>query len=385
MSGKRDILLCDLDAFFASVEQLDNPELRGKPVIVGGTPETRGVVAACSYEARKYGVRSAMPVKKALELCPRSIIVPVNMRRYREVSDRVLAIFDRFAPQIEPVSVDEAYLAVKKGTGIDTARAIRSAVKRELELPISIGISANKLLSKIACGMAKPDSMKALWPEDVPEVLWPLPVRILPGVGPSTEKKLKLHGIKTVGDLAGFSEEALVRLLGQHGKTLQKYARGVDERELEPEREARSISEETTFPHDIPDKIYVMNALMELSEGVGYRLRRKGLKAKTISLKLRFADFTTITRDTTLAEGTDRDLEIYRTAKALFDRCSGRPPWRLVGVKAAGLEGCRQLSLFSYAPEKETKINLVKDRLRDKYGRDILFSANRLMKRKGEE
>ncbi len=218
---KQEILLCDLDAFFASVEQLDRPELRGRPVLVGGDPDDRGVVSTCSYEARSFGVRSAMPMKKALELCPEAVLLPVNMKRYKEMSEKVLKIFERFTPDIEPVSIDEAYLAVKRGTGYQTASKIRSTVRDELDLSISIGISINKLLAKIACGLAKPDNLKVLWPEDVPVQLWLLPVRILPGIGPSTDKKLYSYGVRTVGDLEKFPEESLVRLFGRNGTVLR--------------------------------------------------------------------------------------------------------------------------------------------------------------------
>ena len=380
MEDKFDILLCDLDAFFASVELLDRPELVGQPVIVGGHPEGRGVVSTCSYEARKYGVRSAMPMKKARELCPGGVFLPVNMKRYREISGQVFKVFEGYTPDIEPVSIDEAYLAVKQGTGIETARAIRVSVREKLALPISIGISENKLLAKIACEQAKPDNLKALWAKDVPERLWPLPVKVLPGVGPVTGKKLSTYGIATVGDLARFPEDSLISLLGKNGAVLKKYAWGQDDRKIEKEHERKSISEETTFPQDVFDRDHILSTLLALSEEVGYRLRASGLRARTISIKLRYADFSTITRDITLSEGTDRDSAIYKTVEALFLKFRGKPPWRLVGVKASGLEKWQQLSLLSPAPENEKKITLVKDRLREKYGRDILISAKRLMK-----
>ncbi len=382
MISIQEILLCDLDAFYASVEQLDRPELKGMPVVVGGSPQGRGVVSTCSYEARKYGVRSAMPMKKALELCPDAVVLPVNMKRYKEMSGKVFKVFEKFTPDIEPVSVDEAYLAVKRGTGIETARAIRALVKEELSLPISIGVSTNKLLAKIASDQAKPDSIKAIWIADIQKQLWPLPVKVLPGVGPATEKKLHLYGIKTVGDLACFPDDALVRLLGKNGAVLKKYALGQDDRKIETDHERKSISEETTFPKDVFDPDQVLITLQTLSEEVGYHLRSKVLRGRTISLKLRFADFTTITRDLTLSDGTDRDLEIYETVKKLFFRYCGKPPWRLVGVKVSGLERSQQLSLYSSVSENEKKITLVKDRLRDKYGKEILASAKKLMKPK---
>jgi len=378
MGNGQDILLCDLDAFYASVEQIDRPELQGQPVIVGGDPEGRGVVSTCSYEARKFGVRSAMSMKKAVELCPDAVVIPVNMKRYKEMSGQVFAIFERYTPDIEPVSIDEAYLGLKKGEGEKAARAIRAAVKEELSLPISIGVSMNKLLAKIACEQAKPDNVLTFWFDEVPGRLWPLPVKILPGVGPATEKKLLRYGIKTVGDLSGFADDFLQRFLGKSGLALKKYAMGQDERKIETAHERKSISEETTFPKDVFDHEKILQVLLKLSEEVGYRLRSKDLEAKTISLKLRFADFKTITRDLTLTEATDRDAEIYHTVEKLFLRYSGKPPWRLVGVKASGFERSKQLSLLSSNYESERKITRVKDRLRDKYGREILVSAKRL-------
>jgi DNA polymerase IV len=329
MKRENDILLCDLDAFYASVEQADRPELKGMPVIVGGAKGSRGVATTCSYEARKYGVRSAMPIRRAVELCPDGVFLPVNMKRYQEVSRQVGEIFEHFTPDIETVSIDEAYLAVKKGHGFATGEMIRTAVKKELGLCISIGVSENKLLAKIACELAKPDHIKALWPEEVPQVLWPLPVRVIPGVGPVTEKKLNSYGIKKVKDLADFSEKGLIRILGQYGATLKQYALGIDEREIETNQEVKSISEETTFSEDIFDRHVMLATLQEQSAGVGYRLRSRNLFAQTISIKLRFADFKTITRDITLAAATDRDSEIYGAAKDLFSGHCGKPPWRL--------------------------------------------------------
>ena len=323
-----------------------------------------------------------MPMKKALELCPEAVLQPVNMRRYKEVSKQVMTIFERFTPDIEPVSIDEAYLGVKKGTGLKTAQQIRAAVKKELKLPISVGISVNKLLAKIACDLAKPDNIKAIWPEDVPDTIWSLPVKTIPGIGSSTEKKCYLYGIKTVGDLAKFPDKALISAFGKNGVIFKNYANGYDNRELELIHKTKSISEETTFPQDVFDREQVLTTLLALSEEVGYRLRSKKFRAKTISLKLRFADFTTISRDITLQEPIDKDLQIYRLVERLFLRYSNKPPWRLVGVKVSGLEKNQQLSLLSSAAENENKIMLVKDRLRDKYGQEVLVSAKRLLKHK---
>lgn len=378
---KQDILLCDLDAFFASVEQRDNPEYRGKPLIVGGSPESRGVVSTCSYEARRFGVRSAMPMRRALKLCPGAEVVRGNMSRYSAVSAQVLAVYDRFTPDIEPVSIDEAYLAVPRGRGLETAEAIRAAVRAELELPLTVGVSTNKLLAKIACESAKPDRAGALWPEEVPAVLWPMPLKVLPGLGPVTERKLNGIGIDTVGRLAAAPEELLRRLLGSAAAaSLQRCARGIDDRPLERSRAAKSISEERTFAGDITAREIVLATLLEQAEGLGYRLRSRGLRARTVTLKLRFDDFTTITRDVTLPEATDRDSVIYGAARDLFARCGVRRPWRLVGVRVSGLEAHRQLSLFTQPPGavKEERLGRVRDRLREKYGGEVVYRAGRL-------
>jgi len=380
MKRKKDILLCDLDAFFASVEQRDKPELRDKPVIVGGSPESRGVVSTCSYEARAYGVRSAMPMKKALSLCPEAVVLRGNMARYLEVSRQVRQIFGQFTPDIELVSIDEAYLAVPAGSGCAVGEAIHLAVKKELGLPISVGVSANKLLAKIACELAKPDKVGTLWPAEVPEKLWPLSIRVLPGIGPVTEKKLQQRGIKLVRDLAAYPASSLGLILGKHAETVHGYAHGIDNRELELEHEVKSISEETTFPSDLYDREAILAVLLELSAGVGYRLRRAGFLSRTITLKLRYRDFRTITRSHTLPKPVDGDGEIYRAVKELFRGHGGKPPWRLVGVRASGFEEGCQLSLLAptEAEEKEKKLMQTRDRLRNKYGSEVIFQGKRL-------
>ncbi len=378
---EQEILLCDLDAFFASVEQLDNPGLKGRPVVVGGDPDSRGVISTCSYEARQFGVRSAMPMKKALRLCPEAVVLPVNMPRYKEVSDQVMDIFDRFTPDIEQVSIDEAYLAVKAGTGLETAREVRFAVREGLGLPLSIGVSINKLLAKIACSLAKPDGIMALYPEDVEKVLWPLPVRFLPGVGPVTEAKLNAFGIKTVGELASFPLEALKSIAGSPtaAAELKAYAFGRDSRKLELNTEQKSISEEITFPRDVYEKDYILAVLFDLASEIGYRLRSKGLTARTVGLKLKFPDLSLKTRSFTLPEVTASDEKIFKAAAELFARCCGNPPWRLVGIKASGLEGESQLSLIPGGNPKEEKITPVLDMLRRRYGRGAVFKGRRLL------
>lgn len=379
-----DILLCDLDAFFASVEQLDNPGLRGKPVLVGGSPEGRGVVSTCSYEARKFGVRSAMPMKKALALCPEATVVRGRMSRYKEASQQVKTIFEHFTPDIEVVSIDEAYLAVKTGVGYDTGLAIHEAVRDELNLPISVGISVNKLLAKIACELAKPNNVGTLWPEEVETLLWPLSVRTLPGIGPVAEQKLNQCGIKTVKDLTLCSPESLARILGNSSETIQGYARGIDIRPLEREHEAKSISEEATFPEDISNREDMLAVLMEQAAGIGYRLRSAGVTARTVTLKLRFKNFKTITRSKSMPETVSDDSEIYAAVKYLFNAHCGSGPWRLAGVQVSGFEEGSQLSLLKPAhnEDKEHILTATRDVLREKYGSDVVFQGKRLPKKK---
>ncbi|MFO7952770.1 MAG: DNA polymerase IV [Bacillota bacterium] len=380
MKKDLEILLCDLDAFFASVEQLDHPELKGKALLVGGDPKGRGVVSTCTYEARKYGIRSAMPMKRALELCPHAIVLRGNMPRYKEMSGMVRQIFERFTPDIEFISIDEAYLAVKEGSGLNTAWEIHRAVGEELHLPISVGVSVNKLLAKIACELAKPNNVSTLWPGEIKDTLWPLPVRKLPGVGPVTEEKLLAWGIETIGNLAAYPEETLAGLFGEHGRVMAQYAQGLDNRKLECEHEAKSISEETTFAEDIFDPEYLGAVILELSAGVGYRLRKAKISAKTITIKLRYKDFRTITRSKTMPEAVHSDFDIYRVARKLFQNHRGNPPWRLVGVQASGFEEGTQLSLFTYSrgEQREKELMQIKDRLRDKYGSEVIFQGKKL-------
>ena len=380
MKKPRDILLCDLDAFFASVEQLDNPAFRGRPVIVGGSPEGRGVVSTCSYEARKFGVRSAMPMKKAIHLCPEAVVLRGRMSRYKELSLDVRKIFERFTPDIELVSIDEAFLAVKRGEGLKAGKAIHTAVKSELGLPISVGISSNKLLAKIACEKAKPNGIGLLPVDKIRELLWPLTVRVLPGIGPVTEKKLKEIGIQTVKDVVECPPGALTRILGSSAASIHHFANGIDERELELEHEAKSISEETTFPEDIYDSETILMVLLELSAGVGFRIRSAGITARTVTIKLRTNTFKTITRGKTLSETVSEDSEIYQVAKDLFFRHGGKPPWRLAGVQLSGFEMGKQGSLLESTPkaEKEKELTKTRDTLRKKYGAEVIIQGKRL-------
>ncbi|MGB9825041.1 MAG: DNA polymerase IV [Desulfofundulus sp.] len=334
------------------------------------------MVATCSYEARKYGIRSAMPTSRAVRLCPDAVFLPVDMARYRRVSTQVFAVYARFAAQIEPVSIDEAYLAVPSGRGMATARKIREAVRRELNLPVSIGMSVNKLLAKMACEMAKPDGLKQINLEDVPAVVWPLPVRKLHGVGPHTEERLRQLGVRTIGQLAMFPENELVRVFGSFGATLHQYANGIDTRGIEPVRKVKSVGEEITFPRDVYAEESILKTLLELAEQVGCRLRKKGLKGRTVMVKIRYSDFSTITRSRTLPDFVDGNGAIYRTARELFLANCGQPPWRLVGIQVSNLEDgtCEQLTLFK-EPDRDGQVCRVVDELREKYGKDVIKKA----------
>ena len=380
----RDILLGDLDAFFAAVEQRDHPEYRGRPVIVGGRPGERGVVSTCSYEARVFGVRSAMPVTTAVRLCPQAVFLPVNMTRYREVSARVLAIYERFTPELEPASIDEVYLAVPAGQGKEVAAGIRRTIRGELSLPVTVGVAANKLLAKIACELAKPDGMMEIRPEDVPRVVWPLPVKVLPGVGPRTEERLHRMAIHTVGQLAAYPERLLVSSFGKFGTLLHEHAGGIDHRPLTTSREPVSVSEETTFREDLPEQDQALTVLLDLSEQVGRRLRRQGLRARTITVKVRFTDFRTITRSRTLPQPVDGDAGIYRAARDLFLTHGGSPPWRLLGVAATNFARVEQLSLLPDESDRDTRVSKTVDEVREKYGRKALGRAKTMLENPGQ-
>lgn len=377
----RDILLCDLDAFFASVEQRDHPEYLGKPVIVGGQPGERGVVSTCSYEARVFGVRSAMPMISAVRLCPQAVFLPVSMARYREVSGHVLAIYERFTPNLEPASIDEVYLAVPEGRGRETAEAIHLTVREELSLPVTVGVSVNKLLAKMTCELAKPNGVKEVRPGDVPRMIWPLPVKALPGVGPQTEDRLNQLGLRTIGQLARYPEALLARKFGKFGTMLHQHANGIGSQTLENSREPVSISEETTFSEDIYDQDEALTVLLDLSEQVGYRLRRHDLHARTITVKIRFSDFRTITRGKTLPDAVDGDSGIYEAARDLFLANHGSPPWRLLGVHASNFAKVEQLSLLAEARERDSQVSRTIDELRQKYGRKVLRRAKTLLRK----
>ncbi len=344
----RHIIHADFDAFYASVEQLDNPRLHGKPVVVGGSPEGRGVVASASYEARRFGVRSAMPMRTALRLCPDAIRTPANFNRYREVSRQVMEIFREITPLVEPLSLDEAYLDVtasvtpQRGAS-DIAGDLKHRVKSELGLTISVGVATSKSVAKIASDFDKPNGLKMVPPGSERDFLAPLAVGLLWGVGPKTVERLHADGIHTVGELASQPEEWFALRFGKTGPRMRSLALGDDESEVKVERETKSISAETTLPHDTGDPEALRELVRRLSHNVARDLNRKALRGRTVKLKLRLADFTTFTRQKTVAEPVESSDEIARAASALLDaELFQQRLFRLVGVGVSGFDDQRQ-------------------------------------------
>jgi DNA polymerase-4 len=336
--NSRAIIHLDLDAFFASVEVLEDPELAGKPLIVGGRPGGRGVVASASYAARSYGVHSAMPTARALVLCPKAIVLPPRHHLYREYSRRVMAILHESATLVEQTSVDEAFLDVTDHSAswesvVSFARLLQRQVKERTGLSASLGVATNKLVAKIASDRDKPGGLTIVPPGEEAAFLKDLPVRVLWGVGPVTAGKLAQMGLNTVGDLALIPEEELRAQFGRQGLAMAAQARGIDRRPLRTERDPKSVSQERTFRRDLAQMTALREQLQHMSHGVSRRLQEKDLVAATIALKLRYADFTTITRQAQLSVPTNDEQEIYRTVRTLLERV-WRPgqPVRLLGV-----------------------------------------------------
>lgn len=343
----RTIIHGDLDAFYASVEQADNPALRGKPVLVGGSPEGRGVVLTASYEARAFGPRSAMPMGRALRLCPQAVRVPPRFDRYSEVSRHIMGIFREVTPLVEPLSLDEAFLDVTErlaaGRDEDAQRAlageIKARVRRETGLTVSIGVGSNKTVAKIASDMGKPDGLVVVPDGEEASFLAPLPVRSLWGVGPKAEETLTGMGIRTIGELAKADEGLLSARFGVRGGWFHGMANGLDESPVEPDRVRKSVGSETTFQRDLSDGEELRAQLAGLAEDVSQRLRSVGLKARTVVLKLRYSDFRTITRQATLAGPVDDAAQITASAGRLMDAvASPGASFRLLGVHATNLD-----------------------------------------------
>lgn len=377
----RQILHVDMDAFFASVEQLDRPELRGHPVLVGGSPDGRGVVCAASYEARPSGCRSAMPMSTAIRLCPQAIIVPVRMARYREMSRAVFTLFDEFSPLVQPLSIDEAFLDLTGTEGVNgpaaqAARRLKQRIRQETGLTASVGVAPNKFLAKLASDLRKPDGLLLIEEGEVQRVLDPLPVERLWGVGAATLRRFHRLGMRTVSDVRERTLGELSRELGSAGEHFFRLARGDDDRPVAPDREAKSISHETTFARDVKDAECLLDVLARQVEDVAYRLRRHDLYARTFSLKLREGDFTTLTRAGTLPTAAHSTELLWQEARRLFERWHAeRPaPLRLLGFGASGLCGAegRQLSLFADTDPRRERLDAATDRLRERFGPDAV-------------
>jgi DNA polymerase-4 len=358
----RWILHADLDAFYASVEQLDNPELRGKPVVVGGPPEARAVVTTASYEARVFGVRSAMPMSTALRLCPQAIRVSPRFERYGEISGEVMGVFRALTPLVEPLSLDEAFLDVTKRLSRyqsveDVARRLKADVKAKTKLTVSIGAATNKTVAKIASDMRKPDGLVVVPSGGEAAFLAPLPVRALWGVGPRTEETLKNAGFETIGQLAEAHEAQIESLMGSRGPFLLQMARGLDDRPVEPEQERKSVGAETTFPRDLPDGAELRGELRRVALDAARRLVKSEATCRTVVLKLRYSNFHTISRQNSAPIGTADADEIVSRAHALLDAVVGEGDmFRLIGVHCTNLaevEGAKgQLGLWSGGDEE---------------------------------
>jgi DNA polymerase-4 len=372
----RQILHVDMDAFFVSVEELEDPSLKGKAVIVGADPDGRGVVAAASYEARKFGVHSAMPIRAAKKLCPHAIFLRGQHRKYGEYSQRIHHVFEEFTPVVEMVSIDEAYLDLTgcerlHGSAFRAADKLIRTVKERTGLNCSVGVSTSHLVSKIASDQAKPHGLLYVLPGREASFLAPLPIRRMPGIGKVTEPELRSLGITTIGDLQQMGREKLGGRFGKFGEWLYTKSCGLDIDAYQYEEEPKSISHETTFDTDINDLDEVERTLSYLAQLVGRRLRDHGLFARTVGLKLRFAPFRTLTRDITLDEPTDLDSVIFASVLRLFENAwNGKQKIRLVGVRSANLERATfQRSLIDAAQhEKFDKVLKAADKVREKFG-----------------
>ncbi|MFC1985769.1 DNA polymerase IV [Chloroflexota bacterium] len=380
------IMHIDLDAFFVSVEQVLNPELKGKPVVVGGRPGGRGVVAAASYEARAFGLHSGMPLKTASRLCPQAIFIEGSFPRYRDASQKFMAILADFSPFLEPIGLDEAYLDVIGFESIygsihQMAVAIKQRIRDELGLCASSGIASCKVVAKVASDLSKPDGLLEVGRGEEPSFLAPLPIDKLPGIGKKTERILKGLGINTIGELSIVPLSILKSHFGASGGVLHRWARGIDDRKVEIPGAAKSISRETTFDKDTRDRSFLKATLRYLSERVGADLRRQGRRVRCITLKLRYADFITITRSHTLPQTIDSDQTIFDAGAKLLNMelSLGKQPIRLIGIGVSNLESGHQLDMLDPSAQRLEQLNRTIDRIRNKYGFTAIQTGRTLL------
>jgi DNA polymerase-4 len=376
----RTILHADLDAFYASAEVLDNPALRGKPVIVGGDPNARGVVSAASYEARAFGVHSAMPLRTARRLCPHGVFLPGRFDRYHELSRQVMAIFASYTPLVEPISLDEAFLDVTGsrdafGDGEAIAGEIKRRVLSEAGLVVSVGVATNKLCAKVASDLRKPDALVVVPPGGEAAFLAPLQVSRLWGVGPQARQALSDYGVTTIGQLAALPEGTLRRRFGTHGAELRLRALGIDPSPVVPTHAPKSVGHELTFDHDVLDPRRLEATLLDLAESVASRLRRHHLSAGAVQLKLRYEGFDTITRQAPLGRQVRESEPIYEAGVALLRKALAPDrAVRLIGLTAIGLSATQQLTLFD-APERYDRLTQSIDAVRERFGSAAITRA----------
>ena len=393
MERPRQILHVDMDAFFVSVEELANPSLVGKPVVVGGDPDGRGVVSAASYEARKYGIHSAMPLRTAKRLCPHAIFLHADLQNYSAWSRRIYTVFEQFTPDVQAVSIDEAYLDLTGterlfGPGVAAAERVKLAVKQQVGLNASVGLATNKLVAKVASELAKPNGLCAVFPGGEAAFLAPLKIERLPGVGAATTERLRALGVRRIGQLARLDKDLLERAFGSTGLWLHERANGIDPSPIETRGLPKSISRETTFDEDTADLELMDRTLFRLVERVGRALRKEKLQAKTITLKLRYSDFSTITRSITIREGTDLDAVIYDHVKALFRKAyTRRGRVRLLGAGTSNFVSAAWQQTFVVDDVDVGKLkSLYKaiDKVRDRFGTDALRVGKEEEEEKGE-
>jgi DNA polymerase IV len=378
------IIHLDMDAFYPSVEILDNPALKGRPVIVGGGKE-RGVVSSASYEARKFGVHSAQPMATAMRLCPNGVFLGVRMKRYKEISDMVFEIFYRFTPLVEPLSIDEAFLDVTGserlfGRPEEIAMNIKDAVRKEIGLTVSAGVAPSKFVAKIASDINKPDGLMVVEPDKVGKFLDRMPIERMWGAGKVTQEIMLKMGIRTFRDLSQTPVEILENKFGAHGRKMQLLSMGIDDREVVPERDAKSIGHEDTFMKDILDIALAKKELLSQANRVARRMRKEALKGKTITLKMKYSDFKQITRSATLPDATDDARDLYMTVCELLKKTSvGKRPVRLLGISVSKLEGRNNSQLFLFpgheCSKKKEQLHKAMDSIWDRYGDKSLQSG----------